>query len=300
MLIMGQKRRLCQNAEEAAPCQSRSILLCFPQDEMPMWNDPAAPIVRKRNWNGYVLLKFKSPRIARRAKPGQFLMVKVGNQSYPLLRRPLSIHARDEDGLEVFFARSGLGTEILADKKTGGKLDIIGPLGKGFTIPRAAKGKTFCLVGGGRGIAPLYFLAEELRARGARPRIFYGGKTAADVPLLAKLARLKTEVFVSTDDGSTGYGGFVTAMLEKELDRSPIPARIFACGPDPMMKRVGEIAEERGIPAELSLESIMGCGIGACWGCVKKIRRPGGAEWVKICEEGPVFPADEVAWTEEK
>lgn len=264
-----------------------------------MLNDPAAPIVRKRSWNGYVLFKLRSPRIARRSKPGQFLMVRVSGRPYPLLRRPLSIHGRDEDGIELFFARTGLGTGMLAEKKTGENLDILGPLGKGFTIPRAAKGKTFCLVGGGRGIAPIHFLAEELKAKGARPRIFYGGKTAADVPLLNKMARLKAEVFVSTDDGSTGFRGFVTAMLEKELDRSPLPVRIFACGPDPMMKKVGEIAEALGIPAELSLESIMGCGIGACWGCVHKIRKPEGAEWIKICEEGPVFPADEVVWAEE-
>ncbi|MBN2408512.1 MAG: dihydroorotate dehydrogenase electron transfer subunit [Candidatus Aminicenantes bacterium] len=262
-----------------------------------MLNDPAALIVRKKNWNGYVLLKLKSPRIARRSKPGQFLMVRVSDQPYPLLRRPLSVHARDGDCLELFFARTGLGTGMLAGKKTGGALDILGPLGKGFTLPRAAKGRTFCLVGGGRGIAPLYFLAEELKTRGARPRIFYGGKTAADVPLLNKLERLKAEIFLSTDDGSLGFRGFASAMFEKDLDRSARPDGIYACGPDPMMQKIAGIAGERGIPAQLSLESIMGCGIGACWGCVRKIRRGGDPEWVKICEEGPVFPANEVIWS---
>ena len=265
-----------------------------------MLNDRAALIVGKKSWNGCVLLKLSSPRIARRSKPGQFLMVRVSDGPYPLLRRPLSVHARDGDCLELFFARTGLGTELLADKKKGGKLDILGPLGKGFTIPRAAKGETFYLVGGGRGIAPLYFLARELRAKGGRPRIFYGGKTEAELPLLGKLAAMKTEVFISTDDGSLGYRGFASAMFEKELARSSRPALIYACGPDPMMKKVGEIAGERGIPAEVSLESIMGCGIGACWGCVRKIQRGGAAEWVKICEEGPVFPANEVIWDKDK
>jgi len=265
-----------------------------------MLNDPAALIIRRKSWNGYVLLKLKSPRIARRSKPGQFLMVRVSGRPNPLLRRPLSIHAQDKDGVELFFARAGLGTGILADKKTGERLDILGPLGKGFTMPKAVKGKTFGLVGGGRGIAPLYFLARELQAKGGYPRVFYGGKSEADLPLLRKLASQKMEVFISTDDGSAGFPGLVTAMLEKELSRSGRPALIYACGPDPMMKRIGEIAAELGIPAQLSLESIMGCGIGACWGCVHKIRKGGAAEWIKICEEGPVFWASEIIWEEVK
>jgi dihydroorotate dehydrogenase electron transfer subunit len=264
-----------------------------------MLNDPAALIIRKKTWDGYVLLELKSPRVAHRAKPGQFLMVRVSDQPYPLLRRPLSIHARNEDGVEIFFARSGLGTEILAYKKTGETLDILGPLGRGFSIPRAVKGKAFGLVGGGRGIAPLYFLALELQAKGGRARVFYGGKSEAALPLLRKLAALKMEVFISTDDGSAGFSGLVTAMLEKELARSARPAQVYACGPDPMMKRVGEIAAELKIPAQLSLESIMGCGIGACWGCVRRIRKGSAAEWIKICEEGPVFSASEVIWDEE-
>ncbi len=263
-----------------------------------MLNDPAASIIRKKSWDDYVLLVLRSPRIARRARPGQFLMVRVSDRPYPLLRRPLSIHARERDTIEIFFTRAGLGTDILAEKKTGDTLDIIGPLGKGFSISRGLHGKTVGLVGGGRGIAPLYFLAKELRAKCVRPRVFYGGKTENDVPLLQKFARLKIGVFVSTDDGSAGFSGFVSAMLEKELDRAAPPAQIYACGPDPMMRRVAEAAAARRIPAQLSLEAVMGCGIGACWGCVKKIRRGETAEWVKICEEGPVFEASEIIWEE--
>jgi dihydroorotate dehydrogenase electron transfer subunit len=264
-----------------------------------MLNDPAALIIRKKTWDGYVLFKLKSPQVARRAKPGQFLMVRVSRQPYPLLRRPLSIHARAEDSVELFFARAGLGTAILADRKPGETLDILGPLGRGFAIPKAVRGKTFALVGGGRGIAPLFFLARELQAKGGHARVFYGGKSEADLPLHRKLAARKMEVFVSTDDGSAGFPGLVTAMFERELARSAAPAHIFACGPDPMMKKVAGIAAELHIPAQLSLESIMGCGIGACWGCVKKIRTGGTAEWVKICEDGPVFPASEVVWDTE-
>jgi dihydroorotate dehydrogenase electron transfer subunit len=269
----------------------------FPPDKKPMLNDPAALIIQKKNWPGHVLLRLRSPRIARRAKPGQFLMVRVGDQPYPLLRRPLSIHARDGDCLELFFARAGLGTGMLAGKRTGEGLDIIGPLGKGFIFGKV-KGKAFWLIGGGRGIAPLYFLARELKAKGGHLRVYYGGKTGAELPLLRKLAALNAEVFISTDDGSAGFPGLVTAMIEKELARSAPPALVFGCGPDAMLKKIGEIAAGHGLPAQLSLESIMGCGIGACWGCVRKIRTPGGAEWVKICEEGPVFSSEKVVWEE--
>lgn len=265
-----------------------------------MLNDPAALIMRKESWPGYILLRLKSPRVARLSRPGQFLMVRVCGQPYPLLRRPLSIHARDGDCLELFFARAGLGTGILADKKTGETLDILGPLGKGFRAGKTA-GKAFWLVGGGRGIAPLYFLAGELLAKEGRPRLFYGGRSEADLPLLRKFAALKMEkVFISTDDGSAGFPGRVTDMLEKELARGARPAMMFACGPDPMLERVGEIAAANRVPAALSLESIMGCGIGACWGCVHRIRTAEGEEWVKICEEGPVFPAGKVIWARDR
>ncbi len=272
----------------------------FPPDEKPMLNDPAALISRKKTWPAYVLLRLRSARIARRSRPGQFLMVRVCGQPYPLLRRPLSIHARDGDELELFFARSGLGTGLLADKRIGETLDILGPLGKGFVLPAKPKGKALWLVGGGRGIAPLYFLARELQAKGGRPRIFYGGRSEADLPLLRRLASRKLEIFISTDDGSAGFPGLVTVPLEKELAKSARPAVIFACGPDPMLKRAEEIAAEHGIPAQLSLESIMGCGIGACWGCVRRIKRSGAPDWVKICEEGPVFSGSEIIWDEGK
>jgi len=303
-----------------------------------MLKDPQALIVRKQRWGDYVLLALRSPRIAAKAKPGQFLMIRVSDQSNPLLRRPFSIHARENSAVEVFFAKAGPGTEILAEKNPGETLDILGPLGNGFrTAAKGArpigdkktketelegrrKGRTVYLVGGGRGIAPLYFLALELRRAGARPKVFYGGKTEADLPLVEKFSGQKFEVFVSTDDGSFGFHGLVSSMVERELKRvfaedrpsgSPEgnrrsalsasatasrPAQIFACGPDPMMEKIAALAASLKIPAQFSLESIMGCGIGACWGCVKKIRRGAGAEWVKICEEGPVFEGPEIVW----
>jgi dihydroorotate dehydrogenase electron transfer subunit len=262
-----------------------------------MLRDPLALIARKERWKDYHLLGLKTPQISRQAQPGQFLMVRVNDQSYPLLRRPFSIHARNENTVEIFFSRAGIGTTILADKKEGETLDVLGPLGKGFTFKKSLQKKTVFLVGGGRGIAPLYFLAQELRAREIRPRIFYGGKTEPDLPVLEKFHQEGFDVFVSTDDGSLGFKGLVSRLLQKELLRSPaLPPQIYACGPEPMMEAVASLARARHIPAQFSLESIMGCGIGACWGCVKRIRRGAQAEWTKICEEGPVFRGADIIW----
>jgi dihydroorotate dehydrogenase electron transfer subunit len=222
-------------------------------------------------------------------------MVKVSEGSAPLLRRPLGIHDADANGFELFFRVAGQGTEILSRKRPGERLDIVGPLGRGFTVDSAAKGRTAYLVGGGRGIAPLYFLARALTAAGAKPVIFYGGRSLADIPLRDRLEKAGFEVQGSTDDGSFGFAGFVTALVEKELGRVK-PAIVYACGPDPMMKALASITAKHGLPAEFSLESVMGCGIGACWGCVHRIKSEGGDSWVKICEEGPVFPGERILW----
>jgi len=275
-----------------------------------MLKDPCALIVGKETWGDFCLLTLHSPKIARLAVPGQFLMVRVNDQPYPLLRRPFSIHDRQKNRLMIFFSKAGAGTALLAARNPGEALDIVGPLGKGFRLGgRKAAGRTAFLVGGGRGIAPMSFLARELRARGVRTRIFYGGRTESHLPLLPGLVEQESDIFVSTDDGSLGYRGFICPMLERELARwLAVPRRgrasaarrpeIFACGPEAMMKGVAEVAARYRVRAQFSLESVMGCGIGACWGCVKKIKRGGADEWVKICEEGPVFKDTEIVWEE--
>jgi len=262
-----------------------------------MPRDPKARVVNVESWGDYYLFSLESPQVAREAEPGQFIMVKVSDGDHPLLRRPISVHARRDGTLDIFFKITGLGTQILARKKPGDLLDILGPLGKGFTIGEHLKGKTVYAVGGGRGIAPLYFLSQELSSLGARIRIFFGGKTLEDIPLKDKFAQDNLDVLYSTDDGSFGFKGFITELFAGELGNES-PTMIYACGPDPMMKAVADEAARRGIPAEFSLESVMGCGIGACWGCVKRIRRQGVDGWLKICEEGPVFPSEEIVWSE--
>lgn len=244
-------------------------------------------------------MRLESPRIADQSRPGQFIMVRVNAYHHPLLRRPFSIHSKSGKAIEIFFQVSGLGTGLLSQKNRDETLDILGPLGKGFNTEAGLEGKAVALVGGGRGIAPLYFLAQELRSSGAAVRIFYGGKTQADLPLRNKLEKQEFAISCSTDDGSFGFKGFVSDLLKTEL-HTFTPARIFACGPEAMMKKISDTAQQKSIPAEFSLESVMGCGFGACWGCVKRIKRGNGEEWLKICEEGPVFSAEEIIWGEEE
>jgi dihydroorotate dehydrogenase electron transfer subunit len=225
-----------------------------------MIKDSQARIVGKKSWNSYYLLSLESPRIAAQSRPGQFIMVRISPEPYPLLRRPFSIHSKDEKSIDIFFQVSGLGTDLLSQKKEDDILDVLGPLGKGFNEEASPKGKDVVAVGGGRGIAPLYFLAKELRSHGASVKIFYGGKSLQDIPLKEKFER----------------------------------------GPEEMMKKIARIAAKRNIPAEFSLESVMGCGFGVCWGCVKRIKKNGEEGWVKICEEGPVFSSDDIIWKEEE
>lgn len=246
-------------------------------------------------WGDHFHFAIEAPEIGRAARPGQFVMVKVADGGFPLLRRPLGIHNANEAGLELFFKVAGRGTEVLSRKKRGDRIDLIGPLGKGFTIPSDAKGKTAYLVGGGRGIAPLYYLARELVRASLRPLVLYGGRCLTDIPLRERFGAAGIDFLCSTDDGSFGFAGLVTELAALELDKKK-PAMIYACGPDPMMKALAAVAAKHGVPAEFSLESVMGCGIGACWGCVHRIRSESGDGWVKICEEGPVFPGERILW----
>lgn len=260
-----------------------------------MIKDSQALITERESWKEYYLLSLKSPAIAQQAKPGQFIMVRVNPQPYPLLRRPFSIHSRDEENVEIFFQKTGTGTSLLAQKEINDSLDILGPLGKGFRFDSGFKGKTVILVGGGRGIAPLYFLAQELAALGATAKIFYGAKSLSDLCLKDKFEKNDFELFYSTEDGTLGFKGLVSDLLVEKLP-DLIPEFMYSCGPEAMMEKIARIASDKKIPAEFSLESIMGCGFGICWSCVRRIRKDSQEAWLKICEEGPVFPTEEIIW----
>jgi len=262
-----------------------------------MRREPAARIIGKRSWGDFHLLRLESPDLAAGASPGRFLMIRTSDGFDPLLRRPLSLHDAGDVWIELFFRVAGRGTALLAEKKEGETLDCLGPLGRGFRMDGFGAGRTAWLTGGGRGVAPLYYLARTLISRGAGVRVFYGGKTSAEIPLREKFESAGIPLDCATDDGSFGFAGFVTALLERALEGGR-PDGLFACGPDAMMKRTGRMALGLGLPAQLSLEAVMGCGFGACWGCVHRIKKDDGGQWRKICEDGPVFGADEILWEE--
>ncbi len=256
--------------------------------------DREAIITGHESWDFYHLLTIASPPVAQQAHPGQFLMLRVSSSS-PLLRRPFSLHHREKDKVEVFFKVVGQGTALLAKKKVGDTVDLLGPLGKGFTLPSEEEKAVCFLVGGGRGIAPLRFLAHELRRQGHQPIIFYGGKTKQDIPLQRVFEKEGFTLCLATEDGSCGYPGLITELLALELQKAK-PTRLYVCGPEAMMRRIALLNRQPRIPAEYSLEARMGCGFGVCFGCVWKIRRHGEAEWTRICLEGPVFPEEVIDW----
>lgn len=261
-----------------------------------MKKDSSARIDRKESWGNYFLLALESPKIAQDAKPGQFLMVRTSLDTHPLLRRPFSIFSADGTFVEIFFQKVGIGTRLLSEKQEGDTVDIIGPLGNGFTVEKGIENAHAALVGGGRGIAPLYFLARKLRLEGGSTRVFYGGKSLSDLPTRERFEKKGIPLSCATEDGSFGTRGLITEIFVAALDSGFSASRIYACGPEPMLKKIAEIAITRNIPAELSLESVMGCGFGACWGCVKKIKKDKETGWHKICEEGPVLKAKDIVW----
>jgi dihydroorotate dehydrogenase electron transfer subunit len=229
--------------------------------------------------------------------PGQFLMISPGSRSAvdrtdPLLPRPMAVyrarHCDGADEVEVLYKVVGRGTGLLAETLPGQRVGLVGPLGRSFALPE--RGERALLVAGGTGIASIYELAD--RIGDGRVAVLLGARTADDLMGLADFEALGVEVRVATEDGSRGERGLVTALLEGAL-RDPSPARIYACGPTPMMRRCAEIAAERGHPCIVSLENRMACGFGVCLGCAAPLREAG---YALVCRDGPMFDARSMNW----
>src|SRR5262245_6307388 len=229
--------------------------------------------------------------------PGQFAMLKPHGFDEPLLRRAMAYYQRrlPEGRLSVDFIYQilGRGTQALAKLKAGEGVDFLGSLGNTYEF-EAASGREALLVAGGVGSAALFMLAEELVRRGLPVRLFIGGASAGDLCGIEDFSGLLSDrnVTSATIDGSHGERGFVTAPLERHLQSDPgRPRIIYACGPDPMLHRVSQIAEQSGTPAQLSLESPMACGFGICVGCAVAVKTdcPEGFVYKKVCTDGPVF-----------
>lgn len=258
-----------------------------------------APLVARVALPGpYLVLTFRHPTVAAQARAGQFVMLKATAASVSLLRRPFSILTVDAsaDTFAVFLKTVGPGSRALAELRTGGMAACLGPLGQPFSAP--PQERQALLIAGGFGIAPFHLFSEELRAQGQQPRLFYGGRTASDLVLREPFEALGVPLTPSTDDGSLGRKGLVPEAVEAYLDEGHGPAALYACGPQPLLRAVARLAQERGLPAQVSLDPWMGCGMGTCLGCVVRIQRPGEehSRWRCACTEGPVFDSREVVW----
>lgn len=253
-------------------------------------------VSNERDTDLYFRLVVRAPQIAPLVQPGQFAHVRILPLKAALLRRPFSIFQVEGETFSILYKTVGQGTEALSRMRSGEALSVIGPLGHGFTVPRPGA-ETPLLVAGGYGMAAMYLLAQRSPQPGI---VFVGGRRHMDILCEQEFQSLGWEVRVATEDGSLGEKGLVTQPLLAELRRGAVGRKLFACGPSPMLKVVGRIAEEFQVPAELSMDEHMCCGVGVCLTCVIPVKSSDGWEYQRTCTEGPVFDSRQVAWEETK
>ena len=266
--------------------------------------DVAARVIANRPLSSdYNVLALAAPEIAAAAAPGQFVMLRSAAGSDPLLRRPFSIFEilRGGDGvvagLTILSKRIGVSTTLLYDAREGQRVDCLGPLGRAFTIvdPPAEA----WMIAGGVGLAPFAMLAQALRARGVASTLFYGARRAAELFYLDFFRALGVELVLTTEDGSLGEHGRIVAPLDRRLAaRAPSAGlMLYACGPEGMLAATARTAMKYDRPCEVSVERIMGCGLGGCYSCVVPMRGDDGAfHHVRSCLAGPVLPAEQIQW----
>jgi dihydroorotate dehydrogenase electron transfer subunit len=274
------------------------------------------------------LLRVRSPRIASLARAGQFVMLQVRDGTDPLLRRPLSFHRifPEEGTIEMLYRVVGRGTWLLSRCAPETPLNLIGPLGNGFRVggtgPEGFKRQEghqgseghdrleeheghVLLIAGGIGIAPLFELMVRLASRKDSAvkglvRLFYGARTAAEMLPARVFDGMGATVHWSTDDGSLGYHGYVTQLVRHVIEGEGLrPALIYSCGPLAMQYHVAKWAAEHDVATQLSLESLMACGVGACLGCALPAVHPGAPSedrFVHVCKDGPIFEAGSIQW----
>jgi dihydroorotate dehydrogenase electron transfer subunit len=236
------------------------------------------------------LIWLESPQIASQAWPGQFVMVRCGEYfEYPL-RRPLSIHQQDGNKLALLVNVVGRGTHWLTQCQAGDHLDLLGPLGNGFSIHPGSH--NLLLVAGGIGIAPLVFLAQQASSQGQAVELLLGASTAPQL-YPEHLLPPKVKLVTATEDGTAGKKGMITDLLPDFIGGAD---QIFACGPLPMYQTMARMLELRNKPVQVSLEMRMGCGLGVCYGCT--VQTKNGLK--QVCKDGPVFNLDAILWEELK
>jgi dihydroorotate dehydrogenase electron transfer subunit len=269
--------------------------------------DVAADVTANRRLSAdYNVITLAAPAIAAAAAPGQFVMVKLGASHDPLLRRPFSVFEvlRGTDGspagITLLNKRIGPSTSLLYAARPGQVAACLGPLGRPFTVVDPP-GQAW-MVAGGVGLAPFASLAQALRARGVACTLYYGARRADELFYLDFFRGLDVELVLTTEDGSAGERGRIVAPLERRLSAhgaaaGRAPVMIYACGPEGMLAATAKAAARFGCPCQVSVERIMGCGLGGCYSCVVPMRDDGGVfHHVRSCLAGPVLAADRIRW----
>jgi dihydroorotate dehydrogenase electron transfer subunit len=260
----------------------------FEHDAEIVFNKKVAPYT-------YLMGLSSSPLVAA-ATPGQFVMVRVRSGLAPLLRRPFSIAGTKEGELLLILYRVvGIGTAIMTETREGERLSLLGPLGKGFQLPKSDQASL--LVAGGIGIAPLLFLVQSMNSGSVH--LMTGFRSADEIIEIDQLMDLSVGVSVATDDGTVGHAGPVTDLVEsflRDRNRAKETISIFACGPEPMLKKVAAMALNKALPCQVSLEAAMACGLGACQGCAIKASSTENRAYYHVCADGPVFAVQSIDW----
>jgi dihydroorotate dehydrogenase electron transfer subunit len=254
-----------------------------------------ATVVEHHNFQGeYRILRLTAPQVGPLVKPGQFLHLLIPHLGDRILRRPFSIYKADTEGVSILYKPVGRGTETMVPLQVSDTVDIIGPLGNGY--PDAGSEKIPVLVAGGYGNAALYLKAKQLSVKGIA---FFGGRTAEDILCVDEFKELGWDARPATEDGSLGTKGLITAAFDPwmQAQENIRALELFVCGPNPMLKAMGDRAIEHDFTAWLSMDENMACGVGACLTCVIKRRTQDGEwEWARCCKDGPVFESREVIW----
>jgi dihydroorotate dehydrogenase electron transfer subunit len=259
-------------------------------------------VLSLRRVGAYHQMTVVAPGIAEHARPGQFVAVAVGGEETAmLLRRAFSIYDVSERGVyggtvDFVFAVTGKGTAWLASRHAYDAIDVVGPLGRPFALPRDPA--RCLLVGGGYGTAPLFMLGKALTARGCRIDFALGASTEDRLFGALDAKRMATSLAVTTDDGSAGEKGLVSDVLPEMIVRNRIEV-VYACGPMGMLRAVSDITADHEIPCQVAVEESMACGIGVCMTCVLPVVDDDGTtRMVRSCMEGPVFHGDRIRWSD--
>jgi dihydroorotate dehydrogenase electron transfer subunit len=272
-----------------------------------LFHGPAPVVVNRKLARDTWLIRLQAPQLAQAIRPGQFLMIRIPGHSDPLLGRPFALYdtVLDEGGqpfaVDVVYLVVGKVTGLMAQLRAGDDVDIWGPLGNGF--PELTGVNHVGLVAGGIGQTPfLAYIRELLGERGygekparkgaERVSLYYGVRSADLAAGVEDFRSAGAMVHLASDDGSLGFHGLVTQLLESHEP----PQHLIGCGPEPMLKALAVLTHRWQVPCHLSLETPMACGVGICFSCVTKVRTPEGWDYRRVCVDGPVFDAACLAW----